>query len=119
MIESTAVERGTKLATVCNVIGSRKRKIFVHIYQGETHKITPPDGGWSGGSRDYAMLLLPTSNGFTTEALAQAALFESNEVPKVELNISTAMATNGTFCGKPSTPRIDCTQAFYDKWLKE
>ena len=91
----------------CYFPGYKKRAI--NVVTGEIRQVHPPTGGWDSGSKDYAEIV-KLSGG--REPAPQAMLFGDTRSQMVDINDDQCMVVTGTFCGKPATLQLYCTEKF-------
>ena len=121
-METVQVKAGTNVARMLKLVGCRKRKMFVSIVERGERETSP--GWWDGGSREeqvrvefsypHDKLVLHHA-----EQITNPFVFKREEgFPKVMLHEEQALLSVGTFCGKPRTPHLLCTQFFWDWFTK-
>ena len=122
-METVQVKSGTNIAKMLRLSDCRKRKMFVSIVQSGERETLP--GWWDGGSREEQMrveynFLHDNLMVHSAPQITNPFAFKRDEgYPKVKIDDEQALLSVGTFCGKPRTPHLQCTQEFWDKLSKQ
>ena len=125
-METVQVKAGTNIAKMLRLAGSRKREMFVSIVQSGERETSP--GWWDEGSREEQMRVIYDLHSFRPPSLSvhcapqitnPFAFNREEGFPKVMINFGCALLSVGTFCGKPRTPHLQCTQEFWDELSKQ
>ena len=94
-------------------MGYKKKSFILNIVQAGKRETGP--AWWDGGSRTQYFIVGRHANVSPAPCISNP--FEFNRdvgYPTVTIDDNSAMITNGTFCGKPSTLRIYATQRWID-----
>ena len=117
------VKAGTQHAKMLKLVDSRKRKMLVSFVSPGMRETAP--GWWDGGSREEQMrveynFLHDNLMVHSAPQITNPFAFKRDEgYPKVKIDDEQALLSVGTFCGKPRTPHLQCTQEFWDKLSKQ
>lgn len=124
-METVQVKAGTNVARMLKLVGCRKRKMFVSIVQSGERETSP--GWWDGGSREEQVRVELWRRESPTNFLHDRLMVHSapqitnpfafnreEGFPKVNIHEEQALLSVGTFCGKPRTPHLLCTQEFWE-----
>lgn len=113
-MDIVALQPGTKIAEICKLVGSRKRKA---ILARPTDKVTMSGTCWDGGSKsDYWIVDLKAMQARPLPAAGSPVQFGGPKTdPVIDLEPHQAVVCTGFFCGKPSTPTI----YFHTLWGQE
>ena len=114
------VKANTQVAKMLRLVDCRKRKMLVSFVSPGMRETAP--GWWDGGSREEQMRVEYYSHNnlmvHHAPQITNPFTFNQNRFkgfPKVEIDDGQALLSVGTFCGKPRTPHLLCTE---DYWYK-
>ena len=114
------VKAGTQVAKMLRLVDSRKRKMLVSFVSPGDYETAP--GWWDGGSQELQMRVKLQGDTIEVHAAPQAMnpfLYNRDDGFPVEIDNEQALLSVGTFCGKPRTPHLLCTQEFWDELSKQ
>ena len=94
-------------------MGYKKKSFILYIIEAGERETGP--AWWDGGSRTNYFIADRRANVSLAPCISNPFEFRRDVgYPTVTIDDSSAMITNGTFCGKPSTLKIYATQSWVD-----